>query len=919
MTLRTRILVPTIGALVLLAIIVLVGIEQMSEKRILQTLEHEVDTSHRVIEDATRNLTHYLEGLIYTVTSNDNFIEAMRKGNRERLYELGYPYLQKWQEISGVTHFYFHTPDAYNLLRVHLVDHYGDYIDRQSMRYAIENNATGAVTEVGLTGEWVHRVVVPWKVDEKLIGYVELGVDMVHLFSTFMPDLATTTLILLKKEQIQSPEIWEDRRTQLGVSPYPWDAMPHHVVVIHSGIPFDLEALNHINLNEPLDDWQLNLGEKQIAAHIHPLRGRNTEEVIGTEIQLLDTTEIQQLKHQNISTLVKTVLVLLLLLILGLYRYLGRIQQRIDTEEARLEQNLKEKTQELLDYQAHLEEKVEQRTHDLKRAQSVAHIGSWTLDIKRNDLKWSDEAYRIFGLQVGSQISLERFVELIHPDDKEFVLNAWNQALSGTDYDIEHRIVIDGKDYWVHERAEVQFSPDGEALFGIGTVQDITERKQIAFELDIHRHQLEELVEQRTSELIAAKVAAETASRTKSTFLANMSHELRTPLNGIIGITSLILRNTNDRELQDQLEMIKQTSTHLLNVINDILDISKIEADRLTIESTPFSLADTIDHIEKLFTPRANEKGVKLHLELTPNLTIQPLIGDPLRLSQILINLISNAVKFTESGTIELHTRILKESEEHLQLCFEVTDTGIGISGSDLNRLFTSFEQADSTMTRKYGGTGLGLAISKRLVEMMGGEIGVESEPGRGSRFWFTINFSKASLKDQSNRKTTRGSADTRLKRDYSGARILLAEDEPVNQVVAQDLLEHVGLSVDLASDGINAVDLAKHNVYSLILMDMQMPNMNGVDATRAIREDSRNQNTPILAMTANAFAEDRQACLAAGMNEHIAKPINAEHLYEILLEWLGWNRQQHSDSTLSVEELDATEPLSEPKQFLHP
>ena len=406
--------------------------------------------------------------------------------------------------------------------------------------------------------------------------------------------------------------------------------------------------------------------------------------------------------------------------------------------------------------------------------------------------------------------------------------------------------------------------------------------------LRAQQENLEETVAQRTAELTEAKIAAESASRAKSAFLANMSHELRTPMNGVMGMIDLAKLRMSDPQGLDWLAKAKTSAERLLGILNDILDLSKIEAERMVLEDTPLQLADPVANLTGVLGHKAAEKGLCLKVDIPPGLLHAPLLGDPLRLGHILTNLIGNAIKFTKQGEVVLHARTVGETPEALQVRFEVIDSGIGISPEAQARLFQSFEQADNSMTRKYGGTGLGLAICKRLVQLMGGEIGVTSVPGRGSTFWFVVPLRKHAPRAVAPAPSSAAlTPKQRLHAGFAGTRVLLAEDDPVTLEVSRFLLEDVGLVVDVAKDGRQALELARTNPYALILMDMQMPDMNGVEATRAIRSSSLNQSTPILALTANAFDEDKETCLAAGMNDHIAKPVDPQLLYETLLAWM--------------------------------
>lgn len=396
--------------------------------------------------------------------------------------------------------------------------------------------------------------------------------------------------------------------------------------------------------------------------------------------------------------------------------------------------------------------------------------------------------------------------------------------------------------------------------------------------------ELETRVIERTRDLVAAREAAEAANHAKSEFLANMSHEIRTPLNAVLGFAQVAAMSTKDASQQQWMEKIQVAGKQLLRLINDILDMSKIEAHKLDLEHLRFDMGAVMRAIAQQSSDLAHEKGLRLVFDVDPQATL-PVMGDPLRVGQIVSNYVSNAIKFTSAGKVEVRVRLVAQDDRFAELRIDVLDTGPGMSAEVLGRMFNAFEQADNSTTRRFGGTGLGLAICKSLATMMGGAVGVQSVLGQGSQFWFSVKLDKALRLIEI---PSGASSMAHLDGSLDGVRVLLVEDNELNQLLAGSILEQQGCVVQVAATGADALERLRNELFDCVLMDMQMPGMDGLTATRHARAEGLQSGIPIIAMTANVMATDQQACLDAGMDDFVGKPFVIDDLLATLKKWVA-------------------------------
>jgi PAS domain S-box-containing protein len=538
----------------------------------------------------------------------------------------------------------------------------------------------------------------------------------------------------------------------------------------------------------------------------------------------------------------------------------------------------------------------------LKEAQKIAKIGSWEYYFETDKVYWSEEMYRIFEVNPRKfELKSDHLITLYHPDDQQLIRKGIEEAIEGKVFNLDLRVSLpNNRIKYVNLNAYFHHDQYGNYEKFTGTVQDISDRKQVE------------------RELIEAKKLAEESGKVKEQFLANMSHEIRTPMNAIIGFANLLLKE-KDSFTNDQgkyIDIIHHAGENLLVIINDILDYSKIESGKFNLENAGFVLTDVVGKVMSLFKPKAGEKGIDLSYQLEGDVPCQ-LMGDSVRLNQVLVNLISNSLKFTDKGHIKLTIKAKKQSTKKATLSFTIEDTGIGIPKNKLKTIFQSFTQATSDTTRKYGGTGLGLTIVKKIVDIQKGDISIDSELNKGTTITINLPFRKNSVR----KKPGTTLPKTEIVKNYpEDVNVLMAEDNEMNKELARFVFEDIGWKLDIADNGAIALDKLRSGNYDIVLMDIQMPVMDGYTATKIIREDldPRLSQIPIIAITAHALTSEIKKCMSAGMNDYISKPFKVPDLIGKIRKHIKTDStlqqsikdQQNNDSTGDINAFSIEEPV---------
>lgn len=515
-----------------------------------------------------------------------------------------------------------------------------------------------------------------------------------------------------------------------------------------------------------------------------------------------------------------------------------------------------------IDDQKRLNDQLARAQSEFKKIIETIPNGIWRTDAHGNADYFSPRFGQLVGYTEEKDLLGGAWIDKLHPDDAAETLKVWNAALTGK-CSVQHEFRYKTKDYgykWFRSEGNPLKDDKGEVIKFYGTWMNIDDIKK------------------QSEELKKAKEAAELASEAKSSFLANMSHEIRTPLGAILGFSNLLRLDTEDVERDSYLDIIERNGQALTKIIDDILDLSKVEAGQMTVEMTRLNLSDMFREVEGLFSERSKSKGVEIHCEICPKTPVE-IETDPVRLRQILLNIVGNAVKFTDRGEVHIFVCIKTNDLGKDQLLVRVSDTGTGMNRDQINKIFKPFSQADNSTTRRFGGTGLGLALSRRLAQNLGGDIELtSSEVGKGSTFEITVDVKipenqKKPIGDSSARSVSEG--------DLAGLHILLVEDSEDNQLLVQRILNKRGARVDVASDGSEGYKKARSANYDAILMDIQMPIMDGYEALRRLQES--NYNRPVIALTAHAMSEEKERTKKAGFAAHLTKPVNVKELAETI------------------------------------
>jgi len=845
-------LLPPLG--ITLALLVLGGgaaLWRQHEERLDLIVNQKQSTVLNGFHQQLKIRTEALTTVLQFISLDHRLQKALSSSDRESL-------LKDWQSLydtlkkeGRLSRFSFFDRRRLCLLRFHDPERRGDYIDHSTLLKVEHSGQNASGIEIGPDNSLILRIVQPVTLAGELVGYVEFGKDIKDELSALHQRYGAHLALGLGKDYLDWNS-WEQEMRHIGRS-NEWKRLPHHVIVYASQGSLPEAFLFLFNLIPGEEDGHgkssreiVSQGKtwRALLEPVHDAAGRG----IGHLLVANDVTE-DRAAFRRLFTLGGAACVVLLTMLLGfVYALLRRVDSGILAQRAALFE----------------------KSAELDRFFTLSLDLLCILDADLRFLRLSPEWEKVLGYSL-AELQGRVFLDLVHADDLPGIRDLLSKLeAQETVFSFESRCsCLDGSCRWI----EWRLRRSGALVYV--AARDVTERKRIETEMRNWNLQLEEAIGRANQMAVQAEIAC----AAKSEFLANMSHEIRTPMNGVIGMLTLLGETELNAEQREYAEGAYLSSRALLQIINDILDFSKIEAGKLVLNQAPFALRELPTGVEAMLRPLMVEKGLEFVAHIDEGVPEQ-CVGDMDRLRQVLLNLIGNSIKFTgKGGGIILLVEVKERTAEHLVLQFNICDSGIGIAKDKQALIFEAFTQADMSTTKQFGGTGLGLTISKRLVEMMGGEIGVKSEPGRGSHFYFTVRLGIAAEAVQAPRLQDR-SPDHK---PGQALRILLAEDNPINQKFALKILEKAGHLVKIAENGAQAVKLFDAKEFDVVLLDVQMPGMGGEEAMDRMRSMPGGERIPIVALTAHALSGDREKYLERGFDGYVPKPFDRGTLLSLL------------------------------------
>ncbi len=894
---KKRILLPITFVIAASLIALVIGINRQHNNTIHKEHIVSVSETQRLFQLELDGDAELFNGLIDFITKDKTLQSTWLAKDRKALLDYVSPIFEDIRSKYRVTHFYFIDLDRVCFLRVHNPPRHGDYIKRHTMAGAVREGKPFYGIELGPFGTFTLRVVHPWHIDGKLVGYIELGEEIEHVTARLKNVLGAELIFVIEKTFLNRGK-WEEGLKMLGKT-CNWDQLADFVI-IDSTIEKTPSALGKEIHRHRVDDekftFKISTDRNYLGGLVHLTDAGDTE--VGDIIVLTDVTKSMASGKTFLAVVIIISAVLCLLLCGFFYVHIGRIEQKLtdayDAQEREIvrrkqsEEKLIASKQEILTTAQQLEAANQQLQESESRLEEtnrkLVGVANEISDIMLSVVTEGSgvETLRFKNLEMVNCQQTKNCAKTDCPAYSESEpTRCWEIAGTFCKGQVQGQYAKKIKDCSLCEvYQQARNNPINNLGESFNTMIRVLTERQQALE------QAKKALESAKEAAEAARKDADDANQAKSQFLANMSHEIRTPMNGVIGMLDLAFDEPLSDTVCDLLATCKSSADALLNVINEILDISKIEAGKIEIEIIDCSLNRMLLDIESLMRVKATEKGLEFSVIFDTPVPEQ-IRTDITRVRQCLLNIIGNAVKFTETGFVHLHVS-MEDNKNGPTIRLDVEDTGIGLSSEEQSRIFEKFSQADNTITRKFGGTGLGMSITKQLAELLGGSISLTSEKGKGSTFSLIIpagvDITSQSLINELNRTIT--TETIRSQKINLSGNILVAEDNEVNQKTIRLMLEKAGLRITIANDGCKAVEAASSEDYDLILMDVHMPNMDGLEATRKLRQSGL--AIPIIALTADVMKDDVKKVLKAGCNEHLGKPINRKELLSVLNKYLS-------------------------------